>query len=144
MVPRPSPPAKESKIPIRVNPLVCSLCGEYNRIIRARTHLLTEWLGTHERKSLKSGKDDLLAHCLCILILFGRNYSIHVVGRGLVTVRASFCAHTLGNVVYLRTKCKGFNRTISVPRQTRDGKEERKKKNYFTVQHSTVGNDFHG
>jgi hypothetical protein len=33
-------------------------------------HLLTEWLGTHERIGYTSCKDDLMAYPLCIWILF--------------------------------------------------------------------------
>ncbi len=33
------------------------------------THMLTEWLETHERMGYTSYKDDLMAYSLCILIL---------------------------------------------------------------------------
>jgi hypothetical protein len=52
MAPRPSPPAKMSKMLIRVNPLVYSLCGEYSISVADEndSELIKEWV-THLAKT---------------------------------------------------------------------------------------------
>ncbi len=61
--------------PLRVNPMVYSLCGEQSSSMADElevepTHLLTESLGTHERMGYASCKDDLMAYSLWIIMLF--------------------------------------------------------------------------
>jgi hypothetical protein len=89
-----SPPAKLIK-PIEVNPLAFSVCGirwsstvpefidpvfaktspklvyKFGHSRRAWIHLQAELQGTHKRMRFASCKNDVIAHPLCMLILFG-------------------------------------------------------------------------